>query len=122
MQRLKKREEFQQVIKNGKSVANEILVLYYMPNQEKSLRVGFSVGKKIGIAVERNYYKRVLREIMRRYEPKIREGFDLILIARAAIKEKKFQEIEDLTERLMKRTSVWRGDSFLSEKKEGEGG
>lgn len=45
-------------------------------------RVGFSVSKRLGSAVDRNRIKRALREAFRSSEGMVRPGFDLVFIAR----------------------------------------
>lgn len=113
MLRLKKSEEFSRVIRKGRSVADQSLVLYLYVNKEGKRRIGFSVGKKIGKAVERNYYKRVLRDIVRRHESHIKAGYDLILIARPAIKEKNYVQIETSFLTLLKKSSLWNDQSMV---------
>lgn len=93
--RLKKNEDFSEVIRTGKSYVSHLIVLYVKKVDDASpCRVGFSVGKKVGSAVRRNYYKRVLREIVRLHAPRIRPGFDCVVIARPAIQKATFAEIE----------------------------
>ena len=51
--RVKKSTEFETIIKKRKSVANREFVLYWNPNDLEHMRIGLSVGKKIGNAVAR---------------------------------------------------------------------
>lgn len=76
----------------GRSVANKYLVLYYFersgvgPDEAReSSRVGFSVSKRVGGAVERNRIKRVLREAFRQNAPSFGGNMDFVLIARTPI-------------------------------------
>lgn len=62
---LKKNKEFKYVYHRGTSTANRRLVLITVKNR-MGLRVGFSVSKKLGNAVQRNRIKRLLRECARR--------------------------------------------------------
>jgi RNase P protein component len=48
-------------------------------------RLGLSVGKKLGGAVVRNRYKRVLREAFRLSQHELPEGYDYILIPRKVL-------------------------------------
>ena len=59
--RVKKSTEFETIIKKRKSVANREFVLYWNPNDLEHMRIGLSVGKKIGNAVARNKTKRQVR-------------------------------------------------------------
>ena len=91
---LAKNKEFSVVFKKGKSVADKLLVLYTLPNDKPFTRFGYSVGKKAGNAVTRNRYKRILREIRRSNDLKIKEGYDCIIIARPRIIGENYWAIE----------------------------
>jgi ribonuclease P protein component len=49
--RVKTHEDFQEVIKEKKTVSNRIYVLYYKKNELNHSRVGISSSKKLGNAV-----------------------------------------------------------------------
>lgn len=72
---------FDFVHKRGKSIANTNLVLIYAPTKY-SLRVGFSVSKKVGKAVVRNKTKRRLREAFRQMIPYLDQKYNYVIIAR----------------------------------------
>lgn len=59
-------------------------------------RIGLTVGKKLGGAVERNRAKRVLREAMRAVEraPGVKTGFLVVLAAREKTTAVKTGEVE----------------------------
>jgi ribonuclease P protein component len=92
--RLSRSEDFARVYRSGRSVANRYLVLYYferseslLPGQEVKPRVGFSVSKRLGTAVDRNRVKRVLREAFRANDQSFKGNMDFVLIARAPLME-----------------------------------
>lgn len=62
-------------------------------NRIGTTRIGFSVNKKIGNAVERNRCKRRLREAVYRYNDRIAEGFDIVFIARHQDEELPFDSL-----------------------------
>ncbi|AWI25182.1 ribonuclease P protein component [Flavobacterium pallidum] len=67
-EKLKSRKTIDLLFSEGKSVSKYPLRLVYLPieNPEEQMSVGVSVGKKyFKKAVDRNYYKRVLRETYR---------------------------------------------------------
>lgn len=56
-----------------------LLTVHYMPNQLGHARLGLIVGRKIAKrAVQRNYMKRVLRELFRQQQPEL-PGLDLLV-------------------------------------------
>jgi ribonuclease P protein component len=92
--RLSRSEDFTRAYRAGRSVANKYLVLYYFERLGTGLgevtsgpRVGFSVSRRLGTAVDRNRIKRVLREASRAHGESLRGNVDLVLIARAPIVE-----------------------------------
>jgi len=71
------------VYRHGRSTANRHLVLYTFPNASgESSRVGLSVSRKVGGAVQRNKVKRLLREAFARNEQRLPPGLDLVVVAR----------------------------------------
>jgi ribonuclease P protein component len=86
--RLSRSAEFDRVYRQGRSVANRYLVLYAFPRGgDDPPRVGFSVGRKVGGAVERNQLKRLLREACARQAQALPAGHDIVLVARAPARE-----------------------------------
>ena len=86
--RLSRSAEFERVYRQGRSSANRHLVLYAFPNPSApSPRLGLSVSRKVGGAVERNRVKRLLREAFARAEPELEDGQDVVLVARPAALE-----------------------------------
>ena len=76
--------------REGRSHASRHLVVYAFPRTEgddSEPRLGVSVGRKLGGAVERNRMKRLLREAFWSSAEDLREGHDFVIVARPAAGE-----------------------------------
>ena len=91
---LKKTREFTQVYKTGISYANRYLVMYKVENGLTRIRIGISVSKKVGNSVIRHRVTRLIRESYRLNQDKFSQGYDIVVVARAAAKDKQYKEIE----------------------------
>ena len=120
LQRLRRRREFLNVADNGRKFAAPGLVLQALdrtgdaagqPNDE-SVRVGFTVTRKVGNAVIRNRVRRRLRAAAAEIVPThARQGFDLVLIGRAGTRNRRYEDLTaDLTEALRRVGASRNGD------------
>src|SRR3954451_23112179 len=83
--RLSRSGEIERVYREGRSHASRHLVVYAFPRTEdddSDPRLGVSVGRKLGGAVERNRMKRLLREAFWDVAEELPEGYDFVLVAR----------------------------------------
>jgi len=86
--RLSRSGDFDRVYREGSSHATRYLVLYSFPrgeNEDADPRLGVSVSRKVGGAVERNRVKRALREAFWGMAEKLPDEHDFVLVARPEI-------------------------------------
>ena len=104
--RVRSSKRFAEIRQQGRSAANELLVLYALPNDLEFSRFGFSVSGRIGNAVIRNRVKRRLREAVRLQMDQIATGWDMIWIARRPIIKANYHEMFDASARLLRRARL----------------
>ena len=87
--RLSRSAEFERVYRQGRSHANRFLVLYTFPRPDASdgPRLGLSVSRKVGGAVERNKVKRLLREAFAEVQDRLPADHDVVVVARPQARE-----------------------------------
>lgn len=80
--RLKKNYQYNYVYKHAKSVADSNFVLLYCTSNAKQSKVGFSIGKKYGHAVQRNRLRRQLKASLVQFMPQVKAGYNLVVVPR----------------------------------------
>jgi ribonuclease P protein component len=92
--RLSRSAEFERVYRQGRSKANRYLVLYAFPREEEQPeggadgpRLGVSVSRRVGGAVDRTKVKRLLREAFWAESERLPHGSDYVVVARPDSRE-----------------------------------
>jgi ribonuclease P protein component len=99
--RVRKSQEFQKLIHSASKKANASFVLYYAPKSEEEARIGVSLSRKMGKAVERNLYKRQIRMMCQEMIDFKTYPYDCIVIARFGYKERSYAINKNNLEKLM---------------------
>ncbi len=97
--RIKKNHEIKNVIELRESVGDKFFVIYRKKRSDQSFRFAVSVSKKYGHAVERNYAKRCVREILKKEYLNL-VGFDLVIVIKHASKFLSFSQKENQLNKL----------------------
>jgi ribonuclease P protein component len=90
--RLSRSAEFERVYRQGRSKSNRFLVLYAFPRDAEQRgddgpRLGVSVSRKVGGAVDRTRVKRFLREAFWAEAERLPDGSDYVVVARPDARE-----------------------------------
>lgn len=84
--RIRKRHEYNRIKTHGKSVSNREFILAYTSGRTDRNRLGITITKKYGGAVDRNRLKRQIREYFRTHRHELKGNRDFNLIARRGVR------------------------------------
>ncbi|MFV0379351.1 MAG: ribonuclease P protein component [Anaerorhabdus sp.] len=99
--RIKSNIEFQTLISNKNFISNKEFVFYFNDAKLNHGRIGISVGKKLGIAVKRNLWKRQAREIINDVIDLDSFKYDGILLVRKDFTTQSFDKNKKSLENLL---------------------
>lgn len=103
--RVRKNEEFADIMKHKRYLTSHAFVLYFKKKKENNARIGISVSKKLGNAVVRNKIKRQVRMMVQQMYH-FQEDFDTIIIVRIKYKEENYENNKKDLERLYKKVRI----------------
>lgn len=89
---IKKQDEINNVIKNGKLLRNKYYYLYYINNETKYYRFCICVSKKLGNAVTRNKNKRQVKDIIDKSNLIFSSKLDYVIILRKEISNVSYED------------------------------
>lgn len=113
--RLRRSADFELLHQHGKRWRHPLLVLIVRANGRQDSRFGFSAGRRVGKAAQRNRAKRRLRESVRVRMDEIRPGWDCLLIARRPLIDAPFAEVAAAAAGLFQRAGLLVEDDKLDE-------
>ncbi len=80
VERLLERAQFRRTQRRGRRHGGEALVVYAKPNGLEWSRIGITTSRKVGNAVRRNRWRRLLREAFRQNKAALPRGHDFVVI------------------------------------------
>lgn len=90
---LRNQLDFKVVYNKGKSKVSRFMVIIYKKNGLKYSRLAYVSSKKVGNSVRRNRSRRLMREAYRLLGCEVKNGYDVIFIARNSINDHKCEEV-----------------------------
>lgn len=103
---LKQNYEFRRLYQRGASAVGGGMVLYCQKNRLGHNRLGITASVKLGNAVKRNRARRRLREVYRLNSPQLRQGWDIILVARGRTLTAPWKELNGTFLRLSRKLDI----------------
>lgn len=92
---LKENHEFRRLYQKGASAVGGGMVVYCRKNRLGRNRLGLTASTKLGHAVVRNRARRRLREVYRLNTPAMKQGYDIILVARSRTLTASWKELNN---------------------------
>jgi len=92
---VKKEKDFEKIIKEGKCNKNRYFVIHHLKNNLPYDRYGVSVSKKLGNAVFRNKYKRIIRNILMENKKTFQNNRDYIIMIKKTGLDKSYLELKE---------------------------
>ena len=80
--RLRHAREFSRVYQRRARVSDQLLIVNGCENEFERARLGLSVSRRVGNAVERNRWKRLIRETFRTARADLPAGIDFVVSPR----------------------------------------
>ena len=107
---IKSNYEFRRLYSKGKSAFTARMAVYCRQNNSQRNRLGITVSTKIGKAVHRNRVRRRFREIFRLNDSSLKQGYDVVIVARVKSRYSAYRELDADYVFLMKKLGLYLTD------------
>lgn len=105
---LKKNYEFKNVLVRGKFYTSNEIQAVILKNNNQKILLGIAIGTKNGKSFQRNRAKRLIRESYRILEPKLIEGYSIIILIKKKfnLNNLKFDNVLDNMNNCFKKAKI----------------
>ena len=110
-ERIRRRKDFLAAYYKGSRSAHGGLAMHALATGRTWTRLGVSVGRKFGRAVERNRIKRRLREIFRLCKHKLKPGHDVVITVRREAAGRTYEQLSESVSTLLAKLDLLRHDA-----------
>jgi ribonuclease P protein component len=93
--RIGAKREIDRVFRKGRSIAGPLIRVHILPNGTPQSRLAISAPRKVGGAVQRNRWKRLIREAFRLNRHGVGAGLDVVVVPLVGPGEIKRPQVED---------------------------
>jgi ribonuclease P protein component len=93
--RLLRHEDFQRVYQQGRRHFSPHMTVFYLPRAEGGCRVGLTVGRVLGGAVDRNRIKRRMREAVRLERQALATPADMVINPKKSVLKAEFNGLRE---------------------------
>ena len=105
--RIRKRQDYLRIYEQGVRIHSARFTIITCRNQSGIRRLGTTVSKKAGNAVQRNRIKRLLREFFRLNKSRLPASQDIVIIAKRGILPLTYRDVcTELESRLIRKADV----------------
>jgi ribonuclease P protein component len=101
LRRISRRWQFNSLFRNGSSYWGSVIKAKFKRNALGCIRLGFSVSAKKGNAVQRNLFRRRLRQYSA--EAVVEQGYDAVIFPLLPLKDTRWADMKQDMEALSKR-------------------
>jgi len=118
MERLRQRADFLAAATGAKAPAAAFVLQARRRDDDGPVRVGFTVSRRVGTAVERNRVRRRLREVVRRTGERVmRPGYDYVLVGRRSALTVPFDRLMEDFEGALRRLHAGRASHAMNKRR-----
>lgn len=92
--RIRKTQQYNNIYQNGRKLTSQCLIFFVLKNNLTINRYGIVASKKVGNAVVRNKAKRRTKAIIAEIDPRLKQGYDIVLVCRPLIGKVSYDQLK----------------------------